>query len=81
MPQTASHSRSKPRSPERVPTGASVELAAEQPQIPTEVIAERAYEKWLAHGCTHGCDREDWLAAEVEIIDEGRTHDGQGPKR
>jgi len=33
----------------------------------TESIAARAYEKFVARGCTHGGDREDWIAAEREL--------------
>jgi hypothetical protein len=29
-------------------------------------IADRAYERFVARGCMHGHDIEDWLAAEAE---------------
>jgi hypothetical protein len=33
-------------------------------------IAKRAYEKYQARGCVHGFDREDWTAANRELIAE-----------
>jgi hypothetical protein len=30
-------------------------------------IAQRAYERFMARGMTHGYDVEDWLAAEQEL--------------
>jgi Protein of unknown function (DUF2934) len=42
--------------------------------IPTENIARRAYELFLARGGEHGHDVEDWLRAEGEIIaEQGRA--------
>ena len=35
--------------------------------VSTESIAERAYQKFVARGRTHGADREDWVAAEREL--------------
>ena len=32
-------------------------------------IARRAYDLFLARGCEHGHDREDWLRAERELRD------------
>lgn len=32
-----------------------------------EAIAQRAYELYLARGCEHGCDIDDWLQAEDEM--------------
>ena len=34
----------------------------------SEAIATRAYERFLARGCEHGHDVEDWLAAERELV-------------
>jgi hypothetical protein len=34
-----------------------------------DAIANRAYELFLARGCSHGHDAEDWLAAEQELMD------------
>jgi hypothetical protein len=35
--------------------------------VPQAKIAQRAYEKWVKRGCTHGNDQQDWLAAEAEL--------------
>lgn len=40
-------------------------------QLPTrQRVAERAYARFLARGGHHGCDVDDWLAAEKELFDE-----------
>lgn len=40
-------------------------------RIPThEMIAMRAYERWIGRGGGHGRDVEDWLAAEAELREE-----------
>jgi hypothetical protein len=31
-------------------------------------VAERAYEKFLARGSVHGFDRQDWTAAQQELV-------------
>ena len=33
-----------------------------------ERIAKRAYELYLERGCREGCDMEDWVDAEREIL-------------
>ncbi len=33
-------------------------------------IAERAYFRFLARGCRHGYDIDDWLQAEAEVLSE-----------
>ena len=33
-----------------------------------EDISLRAYQHWLARGGMHGYDREDWFAAEQELV-------------
>ncbi len=38
--------------------------------VSDEAIARRAYEKFLARGCTHGSDREDWAEASRELLAE-----------
>jgi hypothetical protein len=47
---------------------------AAQPAVPSKVpherIAMRAYEKWVARGCMHGNDQQDWLEAEAELTAE-----------
>ncbi len=40
---------------------------AEAPSIPHEVIAARAYEKFVARGGEHGLDVDDWTAAVDEL--------------
>ncbi len=42
------------------------------PTVPAEAVAKRAYEKFVARGCTHGHDQEDWLAAEQELVAEAQ---------
>ena len=51
-----------------------------QQQVPQEKIAQRAYEKWLKRGCTHGRDIQDWTEAEAELRAEMRTG-GTGTRR
>lgn len=36
-------------------------------------IARRAYDLYLARGCAHGHDVEDWLQAEREMHEGGST--------
>jgi hypothetical protein len=36
--------------------------------IPTEEIAKRAYELFMARGGAHGSDLDDWLLAESELV-------------
>ena len=39
-------------------------------QLPTrQRVAERAYARFLARGGHHGCDVDDWLAAEKELFE------------
>lgn len=40
------------------------------PHVAPEKIAQRAFEKWLSRGCTHGCDKQDWHEAELELKSE-----------
>ena len=39
-----------------------------KPTIPYERIAKLAYEKWMKSGCMHGCDQQNWLEAEAELM-------------
>lgn len=39
-----------------------------KPTIPYERIAKLAYEKWMKGGCKHGCDQQNWLEAEAELM-------------
>ena len=47
------------------PTVAPMRLV-ESEELRQQRIAERAYERFVARGCVHGHDVEDWLAAEAE---------------
>lgn len=38
--------------------------------VSKEAICERAHEKFVARGCVHGHDHEDWCAAEAELLAE-----------
>jgi len=72
MSQRSFRSSSKSRSHERSTTALTSKSVVESPPIPAEAIARRAYEKFMARGCQHGFDQEDWLAAEQELIAEAR---------
>jgi hypothetical protein len=48
-----------------------------QPQIPHDRIAKRAYEKWCQRGCKHGTHQQDWYEAEAEIRAEMSGKGGQ----
>ncbi len=39
-------------------------------KIPHELVARRAYEKFLERGGSHGRHAQDWLAAERELRSE-----------
>jgi hypothetical protein len=41
---------------------------------PPDEVARRAYELYRARGGDHGHDLEDWLRAERELREHGRTH-------
>ena len=43
-------------------------------EIPTQAIAKRAYEKFLARGGNHGEDQRDWFEAERELKTETRSN-------
>jgi hypothetical protein len=36
-------------------------------KVPQDKIAQRAYEKWVKRGRTHGQDLQDWVEAENEL--------------
>ncbi len=40
---------------------------ASNDDVPTEIIAARAYDKWVQHGRPSGTDLRDWLEAEAEL--------------
>lgn len=43
------------------------------PEIPMELVAERAHALWRGRGCPMGDADTDWLAAERELADESRA--------
>lgn len=46
----------------------AADRALARPAPPTDSeIARRAYDLYLARGCEHGHDTEDWLQAEREL--------------
>ena len=40
---------------------------------PLEKVAKRAYEIWLKGGCKHGCDKQHWYEAEMELRTEMKS--------
>jgi hypothetical protein len=34
------------------------------------LIAQRAFERYQARGCQNGCDLDDWLEAEREVLSQ-----------
>jgi len=58
-------SKRSTRKSKSVPPVASVAVAKASPSH--EQIARRAYELYLQRGATHGCDLQDWIAAEREL--------------
>ncbi len=72
MRHSSLQSSPKSGSLERSKAATSSKSVIEAPPISAEAIARRAYEKFMARGCQHGFDQEDWLAAEQELIAEAR---------
>ena len=64
MSRVASQSQTRPTTTPSPTTG----------QVPHEKIAQRAYEKWMKHGCSHGRHEQDWAEAEAEL----RAETGSG---
>lgn len=48
----------------------TIDLITKAQQLDREAIACRAYELYLARGCEDGCDVEDWLTAEAQLLQE-----------
>jgi len=63
-----------PAKPARKRTEKSVQTGAMHTgiSIPRELVEQRAFEKFLARGCVHGFDVQDWLDAEEELTAEFR---------
>lgn len=51
-----------------------IDPAQDLPQVSTTAqdVARRAYDLFLARGCEHGHDLDDWLTAEREVVPQGR---------
>lgn len=45
-----------------------VDSSTEPRPVDHDAIACRAYELYLARGCEDGCDVEDWLGAEAQLL-------------
>ncbi len=75
MSRTVSSPQSK--TPVSPPAKAPMSAATGH-SIPQEKIAQRAYEKWMKRGCTHGCDMQDWKEAEAELQAEAGHSSRQG---
>lgn len=54
-------------------SGANGGNGAAQPML-QEQIAARAYSIWLKKGCPEGCEQENWLQAEEELMQTSRPH-------
>ena len=45
--------------------------------VSDDAIAKRAYDKFVARGCAHGFDLEDWTAAHRELLAEAVQSHGE----
>lgn len=59
------------KSNKKTATTASPEVARVTTQAVEirDVIRRRAYELFEQRGCGHGCDFDDWLRAEAEVLE------------
>jgi hypothetical protein len=55
-------------------TAAAESRGSEDTSDVTSRIAARAYERYLARGCEHGFDQEDWFQAEQECRESHAGH-------
>lgn len=61
-------SKRSTRKSKSVPPAAAPAVVAEAKASPShEQIARRAFELYLQRGAAHGCDFQDWIAAEREL--------------
>ena len=60
--------KSDPTAEDRAP-----KAKAPPPTLTRADIARRAYDLFLARGCEHGYDVEDWLRAERELTEAPRA--------
>jgi len=58
------------RSNGALPVSVAVAQLAKPESVADGAIATRAYEKFVARGCVHGRDEEDWAAAKTELMAE-----------
>lgn len=51
-----------------------IDRAQDRPQVSATAqdVARRAYDLFLARGCEHGHDLDDWLSAERDVAPQGR---------
>lgn len=56
----------------------------DEPSPSYDEVARRAYQRYEARGCAHGCDQEDWFEAERELrqsVSSSDTDASQGVGR
>jgi len=73
-----------PSRPSNRPTALPTERHIHAVPVSEEAIAKRAYEKFMARGCAHGFDHEDWTGAEEELNAEtsrsGSSHQNEAQR-
>jgi hypothetical protein len=47
------------------------------PPVRHELVARRAYEKWVSRGCLTGTAVRDWREAEAEVDEEIRSRESE----
>jgi hypothetical protein len=72
MATFATRSPAKVAAPRKREVATSAQPAAAELQIPHEVIAKRAFEKFAARGYLDGFHEQDWFDAEDELRAEFR---------
>jgi hypothetical protein len=72
MATSAARSPAKAPTRRREPTPAAPTSLTVEIQVPHEVIAQRAFEKFATRGYVHGFAVQDWLDAEDELKAEFR---------
>lgn len=65
----------------RVVTPPTTPPATPAVKVPHDKIAQRAYEKWVKRGQSHGNHVQDWLEAETELRQEFARASGTTPGR
>ena len=67
------HHKAHEHSSAHLPDGLISTTAAQRLDAMTvsdDAIAKRAYDKFVARGCAHGFDQEDWTTAHRELLAE-----------